>query len=292
LVSDIQCSETPSVLIGKNQSLTIHKIKMNNSGLNIRLLLMLGVIGFSVLSYYMKSSVNPITGEKQHVTMTPDQEVAMGLQSAPSMAAEFGGEYQDARVQTSIKQIGMKLVHGAGLINSPYRFDFHVLADPETVNAFALPGGQIFITVGLLKRLEKEDQIAGVLGHEIGHVVNRHSAEHMAKQSMWQGIVQGVAMGSDMSGAQIASVVSNMINLKYGRNDELESDKYGLHYMHDSGYEPESMIRVMEILDQASGGRKQSEFQSSHPSPENRIIKIKEELETMKNQAPVGTGKY
>ena len=246
---------------------------------------MLGVIGFSVISYYMKSSVNPITGETQRVGMTPEQEVAMGLQSAPQMAAEFGGEYQDAKVQSSIKQIGMKLVNGAGLSTSPYRFDFHVLADPETVNAFALPGGQIFITVGLLKRLETEDQIAGVLGHEIGHVVNRHSAEHMAKQSMWQGIVQGVAMGSDMSSAQIASVVANMVNLKYGRSDELESDKFGLHYMKNTNYKPEQMIRVMEILEQASGGQRgQSDFNSSHPSPENRIAKIKEEIALMKGQ--------
>ena len=123
------------------------------------------------------------------------------------------------------------------------------------------------------------------MGHEIGHVVNRHSAEHMAKQSMWQGIVQGVAMGSDMSGAQIASVVANMMNLKYGRNDELESDKYGIHYMHNVGYKPEQMIQVMEILAEASGGKSgQSDFNSSHPSPENRIIKIKEEIATMKGQ--------
>jgi predicted Zn-dependent protease len=259
---------------------------MNRSGLNIRFLIMLGFIGFSVLSYYMKSSVNPITGEKQRVDMTPEQEVAMGLQSAPQMAAEFGGEYQDPKVQTAIKQIGAKLVRGAGLSESPYRFDFHVLADPETVNAFALPGGQIFITVGLLKRLENDAQIAGVLGHEIGHVVNRHSAEHMAKQSMWQGIVQGVAMGSDMSGAQIAGVVANMVNLKYGRNDELESDKYGLGYMNQSGYQPDNMIRVMEILEEASGGKGkgQSEFMSSHPSPENRIVKIKEEIAKLHGQ--------
>jgi predicted Zn-dependent protease len=266
---------------------------MNRSGLNVRLLLMLGVIGFSVLSYYMKSSVNPITGEKQRVSMSPEQEVAMGLQSAPQMAAEFGGEYQDPKVQTAIKQIGMKLVKAGGLSESPYRFEFHVLADPQTVNAFALPGGQIFITVGLLKRLENEHQIAGVLGHEIGHVVNRHSAEHMAKQSMWQGIVQGVSMGSDMSGAQIASVVANMMNMKYGRNDELESDRYGLHYMKDSGYEPSHMIRVMEILNEASGGKSgQSDFNSSHPSSENRIIEIKKELEKMNGQAPSASGKY
>ena len=260
---------------------------MNRSGLNMRLILMVGMIGFSVISWYMKSSVNPITGEKQRVSLTPEEEVALGLQSAPQMAAEFGGEYQDLKVQTAIKQIGAKLVAKSKLTETPYNFDFHVLADPETVNAFALPGGQIFITVGLLKRLENEHQIAGVLGHEIAHVVNRHSAEHMAQQGLLQGIAQGVLIGTSdggMSSGQIASVVANMVSMKYGRDDELESDKYGLGYMANSGYQPEQMIRVMEILNEASGGRQQSEFTSSHPSPENRIAKIKEEIAKMKGE--------
>jgi predicted Zn-dependent protease len=223
----------------------------NSSGLKIRLLLMLGFAAFSVISYYAKVQVNPVTGEKQHISLTPDQEIAMGLQSAPQMAAEFGGELADVKVQTAIKQIGLKLVNASEAHDSPYRFDFHVLADPETVNAFALPGGQIFITVGLLKRLTAEGQIAGVLGHEIGHVINRHSAEHMAKQGLFQGLVQGVMVGSgDMTTGQIAGYVANMVNLKYGRDDELESDKYGIKYMMNAGYQPEEMIHVMEILEQ------------------------------------------
>jgi predicted Zn-dependent protease len=263
---------------------------MQRSGINIRLLLMLGVIGFSVVKYFLTSSINPVTGEKQHVSISPEQEIAMGLQSAPQMAAEFGGEYNDPKVQNAIKAIGNKLVQSTNAAQSPYQFEFHVLADPETVNAFALPGGQIFITVGLLKRLESNDQIAGVLGHEIGHVINRHSAEHMAKQGLLQGVVQGVVMGasggdgSGMGTAQIAQYVGSMVNMKFGRDDELESDKYGLRYMYDSGYKPDAMIRVMEILAEASGGRKQSEFSSSHPSPENRIIKIKEEIAKIKGQ--------
>ncbi len=256
---------------------------MQRSGINIRLLLMLGVIGFSVIKYFLTSSINPVTGEKQHVSLSPEQEIAMGLQSAPQMAAEFGGEYNDPKVQNAIKAIGKKLVQSTNAAKSPYQFEFHVLADPETVNAFALPGGQIFITIGLLKRLETPDQIAGVLGHEIGHVINRHSAEHIAKQGLLQGVVQGVVMGasgdgSGMGTAQIAQYVGSMINMKFGRDDELESDKYGIHYMFESGYKPEQMIRVMEILEEATGGRKQSEFASSHPSPENRIVKIKEEI--------------
>ena len=256
------------------------------SGINIRLLLMLGIIGFSVIKYFLTSSINPVTGEKQRVSLTPEQEIAMGLQSAPQMAAEFGGEYGDPKVQNAIKAIGNKLVQSTQAANSPYKFDFHVLADPETVNAFALPGGQIFITVGLLKRLETEHQIAGVLGHEIGHVINRHSAEHMSKQGLLQGIVQGVVVGASDGGgmgtAQIAQYVGSMINMKFGRDDELESDKYGIHYMYEAGYQPEQMIRVMEILNEASGGQRQSEFASSHPSSENRIAKIKEEIAKMK----------
>jgi predicted Zn-dependent protease len=258
---------------------------MNTSALKMRLLFALAVAGFTLFRYYTNTSVNPITGEKQRVSLTPDQEIAMGLQSAPQMAQEFGGVYQDVKVQTVIKRIGAKLVNSSNAKESPYQFDFHVLADEQTVNAFALPGGQIFITMALLKRLENEDQIAGVLGHEIGHVVNRHSAEHMAHQGLIQGLVQSVGMGAgDMSTAQIASMVGNMVSMKYGREDELESDDYGLKYMYQSGYKPESMIRVMEILAEASGGSNRTpEFQSSHPSPENRIIKIKETIEKMKN---------
>jgi beta-barrel assembly-enhancing protease len=258
---------------------------MQSSGINIRLLMMLGIMAFSVISYYSKSSVNPITGKSERVDLTPEQEVAMGMQSAPQMAAEFGGEYGDQNVQQFIKKIGAKLVKAAGLETSPYRFEFHVLADPQTINAFALPGGQIFITVGLLKKMQVEDQIAGVLGHEIAHVVNRHSAQQMAKQGMWQGIVQGVAVGTSgggMNGGQIAQMVSQMVNQKFGREDELESDKYGLHYMKDAGFKPKEMISVMKILEEAAGGPKGgTDFSSSHPSPANRIIKIKEELAVM-----------
>ena len=257
----------------------------NRSGFKMRLLLMLGFAAFSVISYYTKTQVNPVTGEKQRVSLTPEQEIAMGLQSAPQMAAEFGGELNDINVQSAIKKIGNKLVAASEARESPYRFDFHVLADPNTINAFALPGGQIFITVGLLKRLSTEDEIAGVLGHEVGHVINRHSAEHMAKQGLFQGLVQSVMVGSgDMTSTQIASYVANMMNLKYGREDELESDKYGIKYMVDAGYKPESLIKVMEILAEAGGGKGGSDFSSSHPSPENRIIKIKEEIARMKGR--------
>jgi predicted Zn-dependent protease len=256
---------------------------MQRRQLPIRLIIMLGFIAFSAFKYFFNTQKNPITGEKQRVSLTPEQEVQMGLQSAPEMAQQFGGVYPDDAVQLRVSTIGKKLLKGAGIENSAYDFHFYALADQQTVNAFALPGGQIFITMALLNQLKSDDEVAGVLGHEIGHVVNRHSAEHMAKSGLLNGIVNGVMMGSgNMSSGQIASYVAQMMNLKYGRNDELESDKYGIRYMYQTGYKPESMISVMEVLAASGGGKRQSEFMSSHPSPENRIVKIKEEIAKLK----------
>lgn len=248
----------------------------------MRLIIMIGFILFSVVSYYMKSQKNPVTGESQRVSLTPDQEITMDLQSAPQMANEFGGLYPDDNVQLKIRSIGQRIVNATEAGRSPYRFNFHVLADQKTINAFALPGGQIFITAAMLSKLKTEDEVASVLGHEIGHVINRHSAEQMAKQGLLNGIIQGVAMGSDnMSGAQIASYVGQMINMKYGREDELESDNYGVRYCHQAGYDPRAALSVMKVLAEASGGANRSDFMSTHPSPANRMEKIKEELKKL-----------
>jgi predicted Zn-dependent protease len=269
---------------------------MNRRGLSIRLIIGLVFAAVSLFSFLSKSQVNPVTGEKQRVSMTPEQEVAMGLQSAPEMAAQFGGLYQDQKVQDYVRSIGHKLVVNSEAANSPYQFNFHVLADDQTINAFALPGGQIFITVALLSQLDQsqvEDQVAGILGHEIGHVINRHSAEHMAKSDFTNGLVGaiGVAIsdpGSPNGAAQIAQYVGNMVNMKYGREDELESDEFGLKYMVQAGYNPEALIGVMDVLAKAGGGgNRQSEFMSTHPYPENRAARIRELIAEYKK-----TGKF
>lgn len=248
----------------------------------MRLLIMGGFILFSVVTYYTKTQKNPVTGEKQRVSLTPQEEVAMGLQSAPRMAAQFGGLYPDENVQLRVKAIGQRLVMRTHAQKSPYEFNFYVLADNRTINAFALPGGQIFITAAMLSKLKSEDEIASVLGHEIAHVIHRHSAEQMAQKGLLNGIVQGVAMGSGtMNGAQIANYVGEMVNMKYGRDDELESDEFGVKYCYQAGYDPRAAIAVMEVLKAASGGRSGSEFMSTHPDPGNRIEKIKEHLKKL-----------
>src|SRR6185503_561922 len=173
---------------------------------------------------------------------------------------------------------------------SPYKFGFHVLADPRTINAFALPGGPVFITEGLLRQLKTEAELAGVLGHEIGHVIARHSSERLAKQQLTQGLLSALVVGSgDYNAAQIGQLVGSMIGMKYGREDELESDALGVRIAAEAGYDPRAMVRVMEVLAQASSGSKQPEFFSTHPAPENRSARIQEAIQKQfPNGIPAG----
>jgi predicted Zn-dependent protease len=246
----------------------------------------------AIAAYYMGTErfENPVTGRVQRVALSPKEEIALGLNSAPEMARQHGGLYPDQRYQDLVTSVGEKLVKANPEINqSPYYFQFHLLADPETVNAFALPGGQIFITFGLLRLLETEAEVAGVLGHEIGHVVGRHSNEQMAKAQLSQGLVNAVVMagGSEygMTAGQLAQFVSQLKNTAYGRDDELESDQLGVRFLIRAGYDPNALIRVMEVLKKAAGGRAPPEFLSTHPDPENRVERIKEAIQKAKSAA-------
>ncbi|MBT8191048.1 MAG: M48 family metallopeptidase [Saprospiraceae bacterium] len=248
-----------------------------------KMFLFLGLImfGYQAFKYFTNVQENPITGEMQRVQWTSEQEIQLGIQSAPQMAAQHGGLHPDQQAQDLVDQVGERLVRSTIVRKSGYPYDFHLLADPKMVNAFALPGGQVFITAALFSRLQNEDQLAGVLGHEIGHVIHRHGAERMAKSGFIQGIIQSVMLGSggDPSMAQVAGVVGNYVNLSYGRDQELESDDWGVRLMLEAGYDPEELISVMDILEEASGGRNVPEFQSSHPSPENRREMIEEAID-------------
>ena len=234
---------------------------------------------FAIISYLFSSEYNEITGEAQRVALSKHQEISLGLKSAPSIAEKHGGLHFDMKAQAKIDRIGTEIVRRNNLGKTGYKFDFHLLANQETVNAFALPGGQIFITYALYSRLEDDDQIAGVLGHEIGHVVARHGAQQLAKHELTQGLTTAAAIGSEsLMGAQLTAAIGKMVNMKYGRDDEIESDLLAVKFLSQANYKPEAMIRVMEILAQAGGANGQAEFFSTHPNPENRIERIKEAI--------------
>lgn len=260
-------------------------------GVPPKLLIALILAGIALSRYYCNSSFNDVTGENQHISISPQQEVAMGLQSAPQMIAEMGGEVQGTTYDDLVRRIGEKLVAQTDAAKTVYRdqFNFHLLADQQTINAFALPGGQVFITAALLSRLStdglsiNEHMLAGVLGHEIGHVVARHSAEKLAQMELAQGLTGAVTMATydpnNPNSGYIAQVVSNMMQLKYGREQELQSDDLGVRFMLQAGYDPEQLIHVMEILKQAAGPNRTPEFQSTHPDPDNRKEHIRAAIE-------------
>jgi beta-barrel assembly-enhancing protease len=259
---------------------------------NMRWIIALIIAGAAIFSYIGKRSINPVTGEKQYVDLNPDQEKALGLEAAPKMAQQMGGVIDprsDPRAAL-VQQVGETIVSKSDAARSPYigNFHFYLLADPDTINAFALPGGQIFITRGLLDNLETEAQLAGVLGHETGHVINRHTSEHMAKGELGNALALAFGVGASddrrhgYMAAAAAQLVNQMVQLRFSRKDESEADAYGLKYMAQAGYDLRAMLGVMEILRRASeSGGRQPQMLATHPLPETRLQEIEARIKEM-----------
>ena len=252
---------------------------MRRANWKIRIFIGLAIVAFALVQRCSNKEKNPYTGRVQNINMTAEQEIAIGLQSTPLIAQQYGGLYPDERMQSFVDAVGNKLVQNSIARETPYKYEFHLLADDKTINAFALPGGQIFITYALFSQLN-EAQLAGVLGHEIGHVIGRHSAERIAESNFWKTVSMGAQVGAD-AGNIVGSIGQNTL-LTNGRSDELESDDLGVLFMIRSHYQPNEMIRVMEILKSAAGPNRVPEFQSTHPDPDNRIDKIKESIRKYK----------
>lgn len=261
------------------------------SGFKGRLIIagIIALVGW--LMYMGQVEENPVTKERQHVSISPAQEIRLGLESAPEMSREMGGDLSNSDPRTQIVQkLGQHLVDSTVAKNSPWQFQFHLLADSKTVNAFALPGGQVFITLGLFKDLQNEAQLAGVLAHEMGHVIQRHSAQQMATNQFGQILTYAVgtaASNQSNSAYQAAAVVNQALQMSYSRGDESEADTWGLKLMEAAGYDPHAMITVMQILKAASGGAGGGvEIFQSHPNPDLRIQQINAYL--LKNPPPEG----
>ena len=223
-------------------------------------------------------STNPATGRMQFQMLSVEQEVAMGESSMPELISEYGGRVQNEAVNEYVTQIGSLLAQQteADYPNLPWEF---IVLDSEIVNAFALPGGKVFISRGLLVQLDDEAELAGVLGHEIGHVVAEHVDERMSRAMLLElGVaITGATTESDLA-TYAAGLFGNGYILHFGRSQESESDVLGMRYMTRAGYDPAALLGVMEVLDELSAGNKQPEFLSTHPHPETRMETINDEL--------------
>lgn len=254
------------------------------SGLGGRIIGAVFIALMGWVMYMNQVEENPVTGQRQHVAITPDQEIRLGLESAPAMTREMGGELSSRDPRTvEVKRLGESIVSKSDAKKSPWKFQFHLLADTKTINAFALPGGQVFITMGLLDKLQTEAQLAGVLSHEMGHVIQRHTAQQMAKSQLGQVFVVAVGAAArdpnrpmnSFDPTIIASVVNHMFQLRYSRQDESEADTWGLRLMSQAGYDPKAMVEVMEILKASGGSGRGPDFFQTHPNPDLRIEQIK-----------------
>lgn len=221
-------------------------------------------------------STNPATGEKQLNWISTEKEKSLGAEAAPEFVKQYGGDIPSASIQKYVSDLGHRL---AEVSERPdLDWEFHAV-DSSVINAFALPGGKVFITRGLMEELRSEAQLAGVLGHEVGHVTAQHIGQQMTRAMLITGA--GVAIGvageySDEDWMTVlgvgTSVGGGLYLLSYGRNQETQSDELGVRYMTRLGYNPIGQVQVMKVLKRASGGGGAGpEFLATHPYPDTRI---------------------
>lgn len=239
---------------------------------------------------------NPVTGRSELSLVSESQEIEMGRAAAQDVATSIGF-YDDAAVQAYVAGIGKQLAAKSERPNLPW--EFHVVND-ASVNAFALPGGFIYVTRGLMTYVNNEAELATVVGHEIGHVTARHSAHQVSQQQL---ATLGLGVGSILSKdvaryAGLASQGLGLLFLKFSRDNESQADQLGFRYALSNNYDVRQMANVFQTLDrvgQAAGGGKLPEWLETHPNPENRIQATKQRLDTLHQSLTntvVGRDKY
>jgi len=233
-------------------------------------LLKLAATGAVLTAFLGACATNPVTGKKEVSIVTPAQELEIGRQGYGPVTEEYG-LYDDAALSAYVNSVGQKVAHVSHLPDLEWHFT--VLDDP-TVNAFAMPGGYIYITRGILPYLNSEAQLAGVLGHEIGHVTHRHTAAQMTQQQLF-GV--GLALGSIVSPtfqkySGAAQQALGLLFLKFSRTDESQADELGVDYATKAGYDsrdiPATYAMLKRISDQS--GQRLPGFLETHPDPGDR----------------------
>ena len=231
-------------------------------------------------------AMNPVTGRPEVVLMSEAQEIQMGKEAEPQIAASMG-IYQNDQLQQYVESIGKRMAASSERPQLPWKF--HVIDDPA-INAFAVPGGFIYVTRGILATMNSEAELASVVGHEIGHVTARHSVSQMTRAQfanigMGIGMIGLAVVGAGQAGQMLGQMVGSgvqLLFLKYSRDDETQADDLGLRYMSAAGYAPTEMPHVFHTLARQSQespeGARVPEWQSTHPAPENREQRIAGEI--------------
>ena len=225
---------------------------------------------------------NPVTGKNELSLVSESQEIELGKESAAQVQQSIGF-YDDPGVQAYVSEIGLRMAKASERPNLPW--EFHVVND-ASVNAFALPGGFIYVTRGLMTAINDEAELATVVGHEIGHVTNRHSVQQISKSQVAQ---LGLGLGSVLSPtvARVAGLASQglgVLFLKYSRDAENQADLAGFRYALNQNYDVREMASVFQTLERvsnAAGGGKLPEWLETHPDPGTRIQNTQQRLDTL-----------
>lgn len=215
-------------------------------------------------------AVNPVTGHRELSLVSESQEIQLGLQGKADVQGSIG-IYQDSALGAYISAVGMRIARTTERPGLPWSFQ---IADEPVVNAFALPGGPVFIARGILPYFNSEAELVSVLGHEIGHVTARHSARQMTRAQL-TGLGLGVASALDPGVARYAGLAQQglgLLFLKYSRDDESQADALGFRYGLQDGWDMRDGTKMFNTLARVSGDPSQRlpEWQSSHPEPEGR----------------------
>ena len=237
----------------------------------------LNILFFAGLASVTGCAVNPVTGEKELSLVSEQQEIAIGEQQyAPAQQSQGGEYYIDPTLQSYVAGIGYDLAAVSHRPDLPYEF---VVLNSAVPNAWALPGGKIAVNRGLLTELDDEAELAAVLGHEIVHAAARHSAAQMTRASLVGLTAQLATIAAANYGyGELGSMASQLggaaFMAKYGRDDELESDDYGMQYMAKAGYDPSAAVDLQETFVRLSANRQQdfiSGLFASHPPSQDRV---------------------
>ena len=229
------------------------------------------------LSWLMIAScvTNPVTGKKQFGVASFEKEKAMGASYDPQIVASFG-LYEDQNIQTYFNDMGVRM---ANISHNPdYNYEFKIMDSP-VVNAFAVPGGYVYFTRGIMAHFNNEAEFAGVLGHEIGHITARHSVKSQRDATLAQvGVIAGAIAVPQLVDMQSASQGVQLLLLKFGRNAESQSDELGVEYSSKIGYDAQKMAMFFNTLarKQTAAGVSIPEFMSTHPDPNNRRERVAE----------------
>lgn len=234
----------------------------------------IGLLSFSLVFFY-SCARNPVTGKKQVVLMSEKQEIEMGKEADPQIIAQFG-LYDDTAIQNFINLKGKQMAAISHRPNLDYVFR---VVNSEVVNAFAVPGGYVYFTRGILAHFNGEADFAGVLGHELGHITHRHGVAQQRNAILGQlGIIAGIVIAPQLAQfAEAASTGLQLLFLKYSRDAEREADELGVEYSSKIGYDAQEMAKFFLTLERQSAGSASAElpeFLSTHPNPGDRNVTV------------------